>query len=402
MDHKARMMTEEEKIEEDEKQLKPMFYAFLAYTILFHVIGFALVFFLSGQFKVISIEMSYFVWCGFDIILAIYLIKSGPDVDSSYFILCKLSIELLIHIIYVVLLLIHFIFLFFDLHNLHAIIPATTKRSVFFAFLFFLVKSFFVYYGEYGINSQIYRLVSEKEIRDLEAERERQRKLEAERKRQRKFEREERLKAHRARLERQQELQRMLEAEEKKKKVKKPFLDSVLDKFKKKKISKDSKASNDSNMASLALRLPRLLTQVPVRLCSSSAAGTEASTVAKIQHERDPDEPVQLAKKSLHQTRKQMFVLPIGFCKLVTQNIADVKLDYKNTRLLQQFVSSFSGRVYEQHVTGLCEKQYRTLLRTIKYSRKAGYMPVMTKDPKYLRDPKLFDPMKPIRPHSFA
>ena len=29
-------------------------------------------------------------------------------------------------------------------------------------------------------------------------------------------------------------------------------------------------------------------------------------------------------------------------------------------------------------------------------------MPIVVKDPKYARDPKLFDPLKPIRPHSFA
>lgn len=86
-------------------------------------------------------------------------------------------------------------------------------------------------------------------------------------------------------------------------------------------------------------------------------------------------------------------------CVLCAQK---VKLDYKNTRLLQQFVSSFSGRVYEQHITDLCNGQHKTLLKTIKLSRKAGYMPVMTKTPKYLRDPKLFDPMRPIRPHSYA
>ena len=79
-----------------------------------------------------------------------------------------------------------------------------------------------------------------------------------------------------------------------------------------------------------------------------------------------------------------------------------IQLDYKNSRLLQQFVSSFSGRVYDRHVTGLCDQQHDALLKTIGQSRTAGYMPVFVKDPKFLRDPKLFDPLKPIRPHSFA
>uniref|UniRef100_A0A1I8ANQ3 28S ribosomal protein S18c, mitochondrial n=1 Tax=Steinernema glaseri TaxID=37863 RepID=A0A1I8ANQ3_9BILA len=86
-------------------------------------------------------------------------------------------------------------------------------------------------------------------------------------------------------------------------------------------------------------------------------------------------------------------------CILCSHN---VELDYKNSRLLQQFVSSFSGRVYDRHITGLCSHQHEKLVKTIALSRRAGYMPIFVKDPKYLRDAKLFDPMKPIRSHSFA
>uniref|UniRef100_A0AC34R8A1 Ribosomal protein S18 n=1 Tax=Panagrolaimus sp. JU765 TaxID=591449 RepID=A0AC34R8A1_9BILA len=80
----------------------------------------------------------------------------------------------------------------------------------------------------------------------------------------------------------------------------------------------------------------------------------------------------------------------------------DIELDYKNPRLLQQFVSSFSGRVFERHVTGLCTKQHQRLLQTISISRKAGLMPIFVKDPKYINDPKLFDCFKPRTPHSYA
>ena len=55
-----------------------------------------------------------------------------------------------------------------------------------------------------------------------------------------------------------------------------------------------------------------------------------------------------------------------------------------------------------RHITGLCNRQHDILLRTIAMSRRAGYMPVFVKDPKFLRDPRLFDPMRPLRPHSFA
>lgn len=79
----------------------------------------------------------------------------------------------------------------------------------------------------------------------------------------------------------------------------------------------------------------------------------------------------------------------------------DIKLDYKNPRLLSQFVSAFTGRFYEKHITGLCEHQQKKLYETIKKSRMAGYMPVMTKDPRFLKDPRLFDPMNPQRPNPY-
>lgn len=83
------------------------------------------------------------------------------------------------------------------------------------------------------------------------------------------------------------------------------------------------------------------------------------------------------------------------FCRL------NVQVDHKNVRLLSQFVSSFTGRLYEQHVTGLCAHQFHRLREAIKLSRACGYMPVFHKQPRYLKDPKLFDPMKPIRPNPF-
>lgn len=103
------------------------------------------------------------------------------------------------------------------------------------------------------------------------------------------------------------------------------------------------------------------------------------------------DEPILLEKNPYEKPNRK--------CLLCEHKI---DLDYKNTRLLQQFVSTFSGRVYERHVTGLCTKQYQRLLQTIALSRRAGYMPIFVKDPKYLNDPKLFDPLKPRMPHSYA
>uniref|UniRef100_A0A1I7XT61 CTF/NF-I domain-containing protein n=1 Tax=Heterorhabditis bacteriophora TaxID=37862 RepID=A0A1I7XT61_HETBA len=48
-----------------------------------------------------------------------------------------------------------------------------------------------------------------------------------------------------------------------------------------------------------------------------------------------------------------------------------------------QFVSTFSGRIYDRHITRLCDHQQKKLVETIALSRKAGYMPIFVKDPKY-------------------
>uniref|UniRef100_A0A0K0EI04 Ribosomal protein S18 n=1 Tax=Strongyloides stercoralis TaxID=6248 RepID=A0A0K0EI04_STRER len=102
------------------------------------------------------------------------------------------------------------------------------------------------------------------------------------------------------------------------------------------------------------------------------------------------DECIVLDKNPYEKEKKK--------CILCKHNI---ELDYKNSRLLQQFVSSFSGRVYDKNITGLCDYQHKKLIDMITISRKAGYMPIFVKDPKYLRDPKLFNPLKPIRSHPF-
>ncbi|XP_063849400.1 small ribosomal subunit protein bS18m-like [Scylla paramamosain] len=79
----------------------------------------------------------------------------------------------------------------------------------------------------------------------------------------------------------------------------------------------------------------------------------------------------------------------------------DVKLDYKNVRLLSQFVSPYTGKMYGRNITRLCRKRQEELKSTIAKSKKAGYMAVMLKSVEFLKDPKLFDPNNPIRPHNF-
>ncbi|VDO21089.1 unnamed protein product [Haemonchus placei] len=123
------------------------------------------------------------------------------------------------------------------------------------------------------------------------------------------------------------------------------------------------------------------------RLCSTSQCPPDPPAVQAA----DPDAPIEIQKNPYEKEERKCLLCRTG-----------IELDYKNARLLQQFVSTFSGRVYDRHITGLCDHQQKKLIETIALSRKSGYMPIFVKDPKYTRDPKLFDPLKPLRPHSFA
>ncbi|XP_053206935.1 28S ribosomal protein S18c, mitochondrial-like [Panonychus citri] len=78
-----------------------------------------------------------------------------------------------------------------------------------------------------------------------------------------------------------------------------------------------------------------------------------------------------------------------------------IELNYKNPRLLSQFVSPLTGNIYDKHITGLCEAQQGKLVDMIRKSRYNGLMPVIFRDPKFKNDPKLFDPTRPIRPNPY-
>lgn len=50
----------------------------------------------------------------------------------------------------------------------------------------------------------------------------------------------------------------------------------------------------------------------------------------------------------------------------------EIQPDYKNVRLLSQFVSRFTGKIYGRHITGLCKKQQDNVECEIKKAIKAG------------------------------
>ncbi|KAH9407231.1 28S ribosomal protein S18c, mitochondrial [Tyrophagus putrescentiae] len=79
----------------------------------------------------------------------------------------------------------------------------------------------------------------------------------------------------------------------------------------------------------------------------------------------------------------------------------DIQVDYKNVRLLTQFVSPYTGRMYDKHITGLCEAQHRAVRSEIQRSQRFGLMSRHYRDPKYANDPRLFDPTRPTRANPY-
>lgn len=85
-------------------------------------------------------------------------------------------------------------------------------------------------------------------------------------------------------------------------------------------------------------------------------------------------------------------------CILCKLNITP---NYKNIKLLSQFQSSYTGRIYGRHITGLCESKQKRVEEEILKAQSAGLMGYYLKDPAFLADAKLFDPENPLRPHRF-
>lgn len=92
------------------------------------------------------------------------------------------------------------------------------------------------------------------------------------------------------------------------------------------------------------------------------------------------------------------FISSKRLCTLCKYNITP---DYKNVKLLSQFISPHTGRVYGRHITGLCRTQQERIEAEIIKSRFAGLMSYYLKSPEFFKDPKLCDPARPTRPHPY-
>ncbi|XP_011702980.1 PREDICTED: 28S ribosomal protein S18c, mitochondrial [Wasmannia auropunctata] len=123
--------------------------------------------------------------------------------------------------------------------------------------------------------------------------------------------------------------------------------------------------------------------------CFRTIYKSSSDKSVKIEAVMENDMPIQIENPYVKE--KQQCVL----CKL------KIEPDYKNVRLLSQFQSRYTGRIYGRHITGLCKHKQMRLEQEIAKAQSAGLMGLWTKEPEYVKDPKLFDPNHPFRPHKY-
>ncbi|XP_065333960.1 small ribosomal subunit protein bS18m [Cloeon dipterum] len=143
---------------------------------------------------------------------------------------------------------------------------------------------------------------------------------------------------------------------------------------------------NSTRWSSVAAPSEAVITSFPENPSSKS----EEVVLQKVFAERENDLPASQMKNPYEKEKVKCIL-----CQM------DISPSYKNLRLLSQFVSSFTGRPYGRHITGLCKHKHEQVAREIAKARSLGMMPVMLKNVKFLKDPALYDPEKPLRPHRF-
>jgi len=131
---------------------------------------------------------------------------------------------------------------------------------------------------------------------------------------------------------------------------------------------------------------PPPLSSVPENAFSK----VEEETLQKVITQRAKDEPISDVKNPFEKEKVKCIL-----CSM------DITPNYKNLRLLSQFVSSYTGKVYGRHITGLCLRKQEQVEAEIVKARTVGLMPHVIKNVKFLKDPPLYDPERPIRPHKY-
>ncbi|KAJ6640011.1 28S ribosomal protein S18c, mitochondrial [Pseudolycoriella hygida] len=122
---------------------------------------------------------------------------------------------------------------------------------------------------------------------------------------------------------------------------------------------------------------------------STAVAATNTATTPTTPGSDLSDEPVNI--RNPYKQERKLCIL----CRM------KIHPDYKNVRLLSQFQSPYTGRIYGRHITGLCKAKHDLVQREIFKSQNSGFMGTYTKSVDFTHDPRLFDPERPMRPHKY-
>merc|ERR1719378_1887221 len=117
--------------------------------------------------------------------------------------------------------------------------------------------------------------------------------------------------------------------------------------------------------------------------------------MAKVRAESEADRPLDVTNVSNPYDREP------AMCILCPRRYAiPIGPDYKNPKLLAQFISPHTGFTYKKNITGLCEHMQQKVEKEVIKAQRFGFMAEMIKEAHYLKDHKLFDPARPARKKS--
>ncbi|CAG7830850.1 unnamed protein product [Allacma fusca] len=144
------------------------------------------------------------------------------------------------------------------------------------------------------------------------------------------------------------------------------------------------------------LRLSPVIRAVNVRFLKTTTTehpepvySEDEKILQKVLEQRSEDVPASL-KNPYAKDRKKCILCEHG-----------LNPDYKNVKLLSQFVSPYTGMLYGRHITGLCKEMQDRVERQVGRAIMFGFMASYLKEVEFLKDPKLCDPERPVRPHKY-
>merc|ERR1740128_237909 len=135
----------------------------------------------------------------------------------------------------------------------------------------------------------------------------------------------------------------------------------------------------------------------------SPLARTEHPTSAFSSLEEDISETVSsLNAPDLPVEMEDPYAQPSSMCILCPRKYAEGQAPtphYLNPKLLSQFTSPHTGKLYDSHITGLCSLMQEKVGKEIHRAQDAGLMSTKVKCAEYLQDPQLFNSSRPLKPN---